>query len=74
MSRRCEVTGKGLLKGNMVSHAMNHTRKFSQPNLKNKRFWVPGENRWVRLRVSAAGIRLIAKNGIKATLTQLKDV
>ena len=72
MSRICQLTGKKNLKGNKVSHAMNHTRKFSRPNLHKKRFFVPGENRWVTLKVSSAGMRYIAKNGIKAALKNLK--
>ena len=54
MSRICEVTGKKKQKGNQVSHAMNHTRKFFQPNLHKKRFWIPEEKRWVTLKVSGA--------------------
>jgi large subunit ribosomal protein L28 len=68
MSRICEVTGKRRQKGNQVSHAMNHTRKFFEINLQKKRFWLASEKRWVTLRVSAAGIRFIAKNGIEAAL------
>lgn len=74
MSRVCEITGKKRLKGNMVSHAMNHTIKFSSPNLHKKRFFVPGENRWVTLKVSSAGMRFIAKKGIKAALRKIKSV
>ncbi len=68
MSRICDVTGKRRQKGNQVSHAMNHTRKFFEVNLQKKRFWVASEKRWVTLRVSTAGIRFIAKNGIEAAL------
>ena len=74
MSRICDVTGKKRLKGNQVSHAMNHTRKFFQPNLQKKRFFVQSENRWVTLRISGAGIRFIAKNGIDAALKQVKKL
>ncbi len=70
MSRICDVTGKKSQKGNQVSHAMNHTRKFFQPNLHKKRFWVAEEKRWVTLKVSGAGLRFIAKNGILAALKQ----
>ena len=70
MSRICQVTGKKRQKGNQVSHAMNHTRKFFEINLQKKRFWIPTEKRWVTIKVSAAGIRLIAKNGIEAALRQ----
>jgi large subunit ribosomal protein L28 len=68
MSRICEITGKRRQKGNQVSHAMNHTRKFFQVNLHKKRFWHPVEKRWITLKVSGAGLRLIAKNGIQAAL------
>ena len=74
MSRTCEVTGKRRQKGNQVSHAMNHTRKFFQPNLHKKRFWIPEENRWVTLKVSGAGLRFIAKNGIVAALKKVDEL
>jgi large subunit ribosomal protein L28 len=51
---------------------MNHTRKFFQPNLHKKRFWLPEEKRWVTLKVSGAGLRFIAKNGIYAALKQVE--
>ena len=71
MSQICDVTGKQALKGNQVSHAMNHKIKFQKPNIHKKRFWVPGENKWVSLRVSAHGIRIINKIGIKAALHRI---
>jgi large subunit ribosomal protein L28 len=71
MSRICQVTGKKPMKGNLVSHANNKTRRSFQPNLHYRRFWVESENRWVRLRVSAAGLRQIDKVGIDAVLTKL---
>ncbi len=74
MSRICEVTGKKSQKGNQVSHAMNHTRKFFMPNLHKKRFWVADEKRWVTLKVSGAGLRFIAKNGIVAALRQVEEL
>ncbi len=70
MSRICDVTGKKRQKGNQVSHAMNHTRKFFEVNLHKKRFWVPSQKKWVTLKVSSAGMRFIAKNGIEAALEQ----
>ena len=70
MSRICDITVKKKQKGKQVSHAMNHTRKFFQPNLHKKRFWVAEEKRWVTLKVSGAGLRFIAKNGILAALKQ----
>jgi len=64
MSRICQVTGKCPQTGNNVSHANNKTRRRFLPNLHTHRFWVAGENRWVRLRVSSKGMRIIDKLGI----------
>ncbi|MGH8746985.1 MAG: 50S ribosomal protein L28 [Burkholderiales bacterium] len=72
MSRVCEVTGKKPMKGNLVSHANNKTLRTFQPNLHYRRFWVESENRWVRLRVSTAGLRRIDKLGIDAVLTEVR--
>ena len=72
MSRICELTGKGRQVGNNVSHANNKTKRRFLPNLQNRRFWVESENRWVRLRVSNAGLRLIDKNGIDSVLADLR--
>jgi len=72
MSRRCVITGKGVQTGNNVSHANNKTKRRFLPNLQNRRIWVESENRWVRLRVSNAGLRLIDKNGIDAVLADLR--
>lgn len=72
MSRVCQVTGKKPIKGNLVSHANNKTRRVFQPNLHYRRFWVESENRWVRLRVSSAGLRRIDKLGIEAVLAEIK--
>jgi len=72
MPRVCEVTGKKPIKGHLVSHANNKTRRTFQPNLHYRRFWVESENRWVRLRVSTAGLRKIDKVGIDAVLAELR--
>ena len=72
MSRQCQVTGKRTVTGNNVSHAMNKTRRRFMPNLHERRFWVASENRWVKLRVSAAALRTIDKNGIDAVLADLR--
>jgi len=72
MSRVCEVTGKKPMKGNLVSHANNKTRRVFQPNLHYRRFWVESENRWVRLRVSTAGLRRIDKLGIDVVLAEVR--
>ena len=72
MARVCQVTGKGPMVGNNVSHANNKTKRRFLPNLQYRRFWVENENRWVRLRVSCAALRLIDKNGIEAVLADLR--
>jgi len=72
MARVCEVTGKGPMVGNNVSHANNKTKRRFLPNLQYRRFWVEAEKRWVRLRVSNAALRLIDKNGIDAVLADLR--
>ncbi len=72
MARVCEVTGKKPLVGNNVSHANNKTKRRFLPNLQNRRFWVESENRWVRLSVSGAGIRVIDKLGIDAVLADMR--
>jgi large subunit ribosomal protein L28 len=72
MARVCQVTGKAPLVGNKVSHANNRTKRRFLPNLQYRRFWVESERRFVRLRVSNAGLRLIDKNGIDAVLADLR--
>ncbi len=72
MARVCQVTGKKPMVGNNVSHANNHTKCRFLPNLQNRRFWVESENRFIRLRLTTAGIRLIDKNGIDAVLADLR--
>ena len=72
MARVCEVTGKKPVVGNRVSHANNKTKRRFLPNLQYRRFWVESENRWVRLRITTAGLRLIDKNGIDAVLVDLR--
>jgi len=72
MSRVCQVTGKKALSGNNVSHANNKTRRRWLPNLHERRFWVPNENRWVRLRVSGQGLRTIDKKGIEVVIAELR--
>jgi large subunit ribosomal protein L28 len=72
MSRVCQVTGKKPMKGNLVSHANNKTKRTFLPNLHYRRFWVESENRWVRLRVSTNALRTIDKNGIDAVLADMR--
>lgn len=72
MSRVCQVTGKRPLKGNYVSHANNKTKRVYQPNLHYRRFWIESQNRFVRLRVSTAGLRRIDKLGVEAVLAEIE--
>jgi len=72
MSRVCQVTGKRTTSGNNVSHANNKTKRKFLPNLHFRRFWVESENRWVRLRVSRTGLRIIDKKGIDTVLADLR--
>ncbi len=72
MARVCQVSGKGPLTGNNVSHANNKTRRRYLPNLQWHRFWVPSENRFVRLRVSSHALRTIDKNGIETVLAEMR--
>ena len=72
MARKCEVTGKKPMVGNNVSHANNKTKRRFLPNLQYRRFWVESENRWVRLRVTSAALRLIDKKGIDAVLADMR--
>ena len=72
MARVCQVTGKGPMVGNKVSHANNKTKRRFMPNLQYRRFWVETENRWVRLRITTAGLRLIDNKGIDAILVDLR--
>ena len=72
MSRVCQVTGKGPVTGNNVSHAHNKTRRRFLPNLQHHRFWVESEKRFVRLRVTAKGMRIIDKRGIDVVLAEIR--
>jgi len=72
MSQVCQVTGKRPQVGHNVSHANNKTKRRFNPNLHYHRFWVAAEKRFVRLRVSAAGMRVIDKQGIEAVLADLR--
>ena len=73
MSRVCQVTGKKPMAGNNVSHAKNRTRRRFEPNLHTHRFWVETEKKFVKLRVSAKGMRIIDKKGIESVLADLRD-
>lgn len=72
MSKVCQVTGKRPMSGNNVSHANNKTRRRFLPNLHDRRFWVESEKRWVRMRVSSKGMRIIDKVGIDQVLQDLR--
>ncbi len=72
MARVCQVTGKRTVRGNNVSHAHNKTRRSFLPNLHNRRFWVESEKRFVRLRVSSKGQRIIDKKGIDTVLAEIR--
>ena len=72
MAQVCQVTGKRPLSGNNVSHAQNKTRRRFAPNLHYHRFWVESEKRFVRLRISAKGMRIVDKKGIESVLAELR--
>ena len=73
MSRVCQVTGKRPMTGHNVSHANNKTKRRFLPNIQQHRFWVEEENRFVTLRVSMKGMRIIDKKGIKAVIDLLRE-
>jgi len=73
MSRVYQITGKRSLSGNNVSHAKNRNKRLFKPNLHARKFWVESENRWVRLRISTKGLRIIDKNGIDAVLKDVRS-
>lgn len=72
MSQICQVTGKRPMVGNNVSHANNKTKRRFNVNLQTKRFWLESENRYVTLRVSGKGMRIIDKKGIENVLADIK--
>ncbi len=73
MSRVCQITGKKTITGNNVAHSNKRTKRKYYPNLFEKKFYIPEEDRWITLRVSAAGIRLINKVGISEALRRAKE-
>ncbi|MBE0674469.1 MAG: 50S ribosomal protein L28 [Bacteroidales bacterium] len=73
MSRICQVTGKRPMVGNNVSHSKRRTKRKFYPNLFVKRFFLEEENRWVTLKVSAAGMKMINKNGLRSVLKEAKE-
>ncbi|MDZ7686719.1 MAG: 50S ribosomal protein L28 [Gammaproteobacteria bacterium] len=72
MSKVCQVTGKRPVAGNNVSHAHNKTRRRFVPNVHDHRFWLPSENRFIKLRVSTRGMRIIDKQGIENVVARLR--
>ena len=72
MARVCQVTGKAPMVGHQVSHANNKTKRRFMPNLQYRRLWVESEDRWVRLRLTTAGLRTVDKIGIDAVLADLR--
>ena len=73
MSRVCQITGKKVISGNNVSHSHIKTRRKFHPNLQTKKFYIPEEDKWITLMVSAAGIRTINKKGISNALKDAAD-
>jgi len=72
MSKVCQITGKRPVSGNNVSHAHNKTKRRFLPNLHNHRIWVESEKRFVKLRISNQGLRIIDKKGIDSVLSDLR--
>lgn len=73
MSRICQITGKRMMVGNKVSHSNVKTKRRFYPNLQTKKFYIPEEDRWITLRVTAGGIRTINKKGISACLKEARE-
>ncbi len=72
MSKVCQITGKHVITGNKVSHSNRKTRRTFAPNLQDRKYFLAGENKWVTLRVSAAGMRTIDKIGLEAAMKQAR--
>lgn len=73
MSRVCQVTGKKAQVGNNVSHANNRSRRRFEVNLQNKRYWYEEENRWVRLKISAHGMKVINRRGLAKVIAEIRS-
>jgi large subunit ribosomal protein L28 len=73
MSKICQVTGKKVMVGNNVSHSKRRTKRKFYPNLFAKKYFLPEEERWISLKISAAGIRLISKKGLTTVLKEAKE-
>ena len=72
MSRVCELTGKGMMVGNSVSHSNIKTKRRFYPNLQTKRFYIPEEDKWITLKVSTEAIKNVTKNGITACIKEAR--
>ncbi len=72
MSKRCELTGKKPLSGNLVSHSMRHTKHRQMPNLQTKRIWIAEENRFIKMKISTRALKAISRNGASATIAKAK--
>ncbi|NQY67820.1 MAG: 50S ribosomal protein L28 [Flavobacteriales bacterium] len=72
MSRICQITGKAVMSGNNVSHSKRRTRRKFYPNLQTKKFFIPEEDKFITLKISAKGIRIVNKKGIAETLKVAK--
>ncbi|MGD1840676.1 MAG: 50S ribosomal protein L28 [Thermonemataceae bacterium] len=73
MSKVCQITGKRPISGNNVSHSNNKTKRRFYPNLKTKKFYIPSEDKWITLKLSAKAIRIISKKGIEAALKEARQ-
>ena len=73
MSRVCELTGKKAMVGNNVSHALNRTKRKFNANLMTKRFYIPEEDNWITLKVSASALKNINKKGISAVIKEARE-
>ena len=73
MSKICQVTGKKAMTGNNVSHSKRRTKRKFYPNLFEKKYYLPEEDRWISLKISAAGMRLIGKKGVSTALKEAKE-
>jgi len=73
MARVCDITGKKVITGNKISHANKKSKRKFLPNLQDKRFFIPEENRWISLKVSTSALRTINKNGVSAVIKEAKE-
>ena len=73
MSKVCQITGKKVMVGNNVSHSKRRTKRKFYPNLQTKKFYIPEDDKWITLKVSANAIRTINKKGISAVLNEARE-